>query len=329
MKTLLLNKSEVYSLIDRDKILLAVEDGYRSFNKGLVVQPDFMAIEMPNTHAGVDFKGGLDMGGGYMTLKASSGGYAKNPELGLPRGMNTVMLFEASTSFLKCVMDGTWITGCRTAAAGAISVKHLSRPDAKKLCVIGAGNQARHQLRAICRVRDLSEVIVWNANEDEREQYIKEMTEETGLKMRGADIEESVSSADIIVTATIGRQGPVVRREWVKPGTHIAAIGADMPDKQELFSDVFSGAKVVCDSINICAKNGETHHALDDGIISKEDIHAEIGEVLLGTKPGRENAQEITIFDTVGMAIQDNVMASMLFKNAVEKNLGTWYSFLA
>lgn len=329
METLLLNKSDVGSLIDLDAIQEAVENGYRSFNSGLVVQPDFMAVVKPGTHTGFDFKGGMDMGGGYITIKASSGGYPDNPKIGLPTGMNTVFLFEADTSALKCVMDGTWITGCRTAAAGAISVKYLAREDASKLCVIGAGNQARRQLRAIMRVRKLTEVFVWGYSDEEIEGYIKEMSAETGLKITGfRNAEEAVKNADIIVTTTIGRRGAVVKKEWIKPGTHIAAIGADMPDKQELFADIFKGAKVVNDSIGLCIKNGETHHAVEEGIIKVEDIHAEIGEIILGKKPGRENPEEITIFDTVGMAIQDNVMAAYLYKGALEKGLGVKYDFL-
>ena len=126
METLLLNKDEVGSLIDLDAVLVAVEAGYRSFNSGLVVQPDFMAVSIPGTHEGIDFKGGMDMGGGYMTLKASSGGYDNNPKLGLPIGMNTVLLFEAKTSALRCIMDGTWITG--DAEVAAQLCYHTSRP---------------------------------------------------------------------------------------------------------------------------------------------------------------------------------------------------------
>jgi len=328
MDTLLLNKEEVGSLIDLDAILAAVEDGYRSFNSGLVVQPKFMDVVLPGTHEGIDFKGGLDMGGGYITLKASSGGYDNNPKIGLPTGMNTVMLFEAKTSALKCIMDGTWITGCRTAAAGAISVKYLARKDAEKLCILGAGKQARRQLLAIMRVRELTEVRAWDANPEFLEAYVKDMTEETGLKIRKcATAEEAVRGADIVVTTTRGRRGPIVKKEWIQPGTHIVAVGADMPDKQELDADVFAGAKVVNDSIDLCVKNGETHHAVEDGIIKTEDIHAEIGEILLGKKPGRESQDEVTIFDTVGMAIQDNVTAAMLYKGALEKGLGTRYAF--
>ncbi len=328
MKTLLLNKAEVGQLIDLDRLLEVVEKGYKSFNSGQVVQPDFMSVELPDTHACIDFKAGLDMAGGYITIKSSAGGYKENPKLGLPTGMNSVMLFEASTGALKCIMDGTWITGCRTAAAGAISVKYLAREDAKTLCIIGAGNQARRQLRAIIRVRDFTEVLVWNASSDKLDNYVQEMSAETGLSIRRCETaEEAVRLADVVVTTTRAHRGPVVRQEWLKPGTHIVAIGADMPDKQELDTAIFKHAKVVNDSVALCIKYGDTHHAVAANVIRPEAIHAEIGEILLGQKAGRENPEEITVFDSVGMAIQDNVMAAMLYRAALDKGLGTDYEF--
>jgi ornithine cyclodeaminase/alanine dehydrogenase len=242
--------------------------------------------------------------------------------------MNTVLLFEAQTCALKCIMDGTFITGCRTSAAGAISVKYLARLDAEKLCVIGAGNQAQRQLEAIMRVRKLTEVRAWDALPEFLEKYVKEMSAETGLQIRKCGTaEEAVRGADIVVTTTRARSGPIVKKEWVQPGTHIAAIGADMPGKQELYADIFAGAKVVCDSINLCVENGETQNAVKAGILRPANIHAEIGEIILGKKPGRENPDEVTIFDTVGMAIQDIVTAAILYKGALEKGLGTRYEF--
>jgi alanine dehydrogenase len=328
METLLLNKEQVGSLIDLDTILAAVEEGYRSFNSGLVVQPDFMAVSLPGTHQGVDFKGGLDMGSGYITLKASSGGFDNNPKIGLPTSMNTVMLFEAETCALKCIMDGTYITGCRTGAAGAISVKYLARADAEKLCIIGAGNQARRQLNAIMRVRKLTEVKAWDALPEFLDAYVKEMSAQTRLKIRKcATAEEAVRGADIVVTTTRARSGPIVKKEWVQPGMHFAAIGADMPGKQEMEAEIFAGAKVVNDSIDLCVTSGETRNAIEAGIIQPGDIHAEIGEIILGKKHGRDDPEEVTIFDSVGMAIQDIVTAGMLYKGALEKGLGTRYEF--
>ena len=181
---------------------------------------------------------------------------------------------------------------------------------------------------AIMRVRKFEEVLVWDALENFLDQYIKEMSEETGLKLiKCATLEQAVRGADVIVSTTRGRDSNKVKREWLKPGVHIAAIGADMPDKQEYEVDVFKGARVVNDSIEYCVHHGETHHAVEEGVIRKEDIYGEIGEIILSKKPGRENDEEITIFDTVGMSIQDNVMAQMLYKAAVEKGMGTWYEF--
>jgi ornithine cyclodeaminase/alanine dehydrogenase len=178
------------------------------------------------------------------------------------------------------------------------------------------------------RVRKLTEVRAWDALPEFLDKYVKEMSAETGLKIRKCTTaEEAVRGADIVVTTTRGRSGPIVKKEWIQPGTHIAAIGADASDKQELDADVFAGAKVVCDSSNLCAERGETHNAVKAGIIRPEDIHAEIGEIILGRKSARENSDEVTIFDTVGMAIQDIVTAAMLYKGALEKGVGTRYEF--
>jgi alanine dehydrogenase len=178
------------------------------------------------------------------------------------------------------------------------------------------------------RVRKLSEERAWDALPQFRKKYVQEMSAETGLKIRKcATPEEAIRGADIVVTTTRGRSGPIVKKEWPHPGTHIAAIGADMPDKQELDADVFAGAKVVTDSSKLCLDSGETRNAVKAGVLKLQDIHAEIGEILLGKKPARENQDELTIFDTVGMAIQDIVTAAMLYQSALEKGLGTYYEF--
>lgn len=160
------------------------------------------------------------------------------------------------------------------------------------------------------------------------EHYCKEMSKRQGLSIKACEsAKEAVEQADIIVTTTRGRERSC-SKGMGKIGTHIAAIGSDMPDKQELDTDLFPGAKVVDDSIAFCLKNGETHHAVEEGVIPESAIYGEIGEILLGEKPGRENDEEITIFDTVGMAIQDNVMASAIYKQALEKGLGIKFDFL-
>lgn len=329
MDTLLLQKSDVEQLIDLDSVLTAVENGYRSFNSGQVVQPDFMSLVRPGTHIGFDFKAGMDMQAGFISLKSSSGGYKDNISMGLPSGLNMVYLYDAATSALKCIMDGTFITRCRTAAAGAISVKYMARKDAHSLAVIGAGGQARWQLRAILRVRHITEVTVWSYTREHAEEYAREMQKETGIPVRYCTTpEDAVRNADIIVTTTIGRRGPVLNRSMLKNGVHIAAIGADMPDKQELDTDIFKDARLIVDSVRTASKNGETHHALEEGVIRESQIAGEIGEVILGRVPGRSSEDEITVFDTCGMAIQDNAMAVSLYREAIIKHMGSTFDFL-
>lgn len=329
MDTLLLNKSEVESLIDPDKVLTAVENGYRSFNSGQVVQPDFMSLVRPGTHVGFDFKAGMDMQAGFVSMKSSSGGYKDNTSLVLPTGLNMVYLYDAGTSALKCIMDGTFITRCRTAAAGAVSVKYMARKDAHTLAIIGAGGQARWQMRAILRVRNITAVTVWSYTSEHAAKYAEEMQKETGITVTCCKTpEDAVRDADIIVTTTIGRRGPVLNRAMLKKGTHIAAIGSDMPDKQELNTDIFRDARLIVDSVRTASRNGETHHALDEGVLTEDQIAGEIGEVILGRIPGRTSKDEITVFDTCGMAIQDNAMAVSLYKEAVRKHIGASFDFL-
>ncbi len=328
-KTLLLNKTDVGSLVDLDAVQAAVEDGYRSFQKGLVSQPDFIDLHRPGGDGGMDVKAGVDAGSGRMSIKASSGGYKFNPEKGLPTGINLVTLYDADTSAVLCVMDGTYITGCRTAAAGAISVKYMARKDASKIAILGAGNQGRRQLRAIARVRDLTDVYVWSFHEESEKQYVEEMGKELGLTMHPCKTpEEAVRNADIVVTTTHGYRGFVVEKAWLKPGTHIAAIGTDTPGKEEVAPDVMASARVICDSINFCKARGDMQHPLKLGLMHLEDIAGEIGEVILGEKPGRENDEQITVFDTVGMPIQDVAMANAIYQGALEKGIGTWYDFM-
>lgn len=330
MGTLLLNKTDVGDIVDLDKVLDAVEDGYRSFQKGSVTQPNFIDLYRPGGSGLLDIKAGLDAGSGRMSIKASSGGYANNPAKGLPTGINLVTLYDSDTSEILCIMDGTWITGCRTAAAGAISVKYLARKDASKIAILGSGKQARWQIRAISRVRKLTDVYVWGRTAENANAYADEIGAELGLNMHVCETsEEAVRNADIVVTATRAGIGPIVKREWVKPGTHIVAVGTDTPGKQELDADVFPGARIVCDSIDFCQVRGDLQHPLKEKLIQLSDVYGEIGEILLGEKSGRADEDEITIFDTVGMPIQDLAMANYIYSDAKARGLGTDWDFMA
>lgn len=309
-------------------VIGAVEEAYKAFNSDQVVQPDYIGIDLHPPRGDIDFKLGYYKGNEIISMKASSGGFPNNPTTyGVPSGMGTILLFDARTCALICVMDGSLITGLRTGACGAVSVKALARKDAKKITSIGTGNQARMQIRAINEVMKIEEIHAWSNDPDKLFQYKTDIESEFGIPVVIANSKkEAVEQADILITTTRGK-GSVVEADWVRPGTHIVAIGTDAKGKQEFDPEIFRNAKVVVDSIMQCSEKGEIQHALSKKIIAKSDIHAEIGEVLLGKKPGRGSDEEITIFDSTGMAIQDNTTSTKIYRNAIENKAGTFFEF--
>lgn len=328
MKTLLLKKEEVSRLICINEVIATVEEAYKAFNSGLVEQPDYIGMHLPPPRGEIDFKLGYYKANEVISMKASSGGFIDNPTAhGVPNGMGTILLFDARSCALICVMDGSLITGLRTGASGAVSVKALARKNAKKITSIGTGNQARMQIRAINEIMKIEEIHAWDSHPDTLSKYKTDIESEFGIPVIMANSKkEAVEQADILITTTRGK-GSLVEADWVKPGTHIVAIGTDQQGKQELDPEIFRHTKIVVDSMAQCTEKGETWHPLNKNIITQDDIHGEIGEVLLGKKTGRENDEEVTIFDSTGMAIQDNTTSSKIYRNALERNVGTFFEF--
>lgn len=310
------------------EVIGTVEEAYKAFSGNQVMQPGYIGIRLPSPLGEIDFKLGYNKSNEVISMKAHSGGFVDNPTAyGLPANMGTILLFDARTCALMCVMDGSLITDLRTGAAGAVSVKVLARKDAKKIASIGTGNQARMQIRAINEIMKIEEIHAWARDPESLSKYKADIESEFGIPVIVATSKkEAVEQADILITATRGT-GSLVEAGWIKPGTHIVAIGTDRQGKQELDPEIFRGAKIVNDSIEQCIEKGETQHPLNENIITKDDIFGEIGEILLGKKPGRENDEEITIFDSTGMAVQDNTTAHKIYQNAIEKNVGTVFGF--
>lgn len=329
MKTLLLNKENVGSLIRMKEVIGTVEEAYKAFNSGQVNQPPYTCIHLPPPRGEIDFKLGYCESNEMISMKASSGGFTNNlAEHGVPSGMGTILLFDARTCALVCVMDGSLITGLRTGAAGAVSVKVLARQNARKITSIGTGNQARMQIRAIHEVMKIEEVHAWDHHPENLARYKADIEREFGIPVVMArSMQAAVEQADILITTTRGK-GSLVEAAWIRPGTHIVAMGTDTYGKQELEPEIFRNARIVNDSIAQCIEKGETWHPLNQNIITQADIHAEIGEILLGKKPGRETDQEITIFDSTGMAIQDNTTAAKIYRNAIASHTGTTFEFI-
>lgn len=237
--------------------------------------------------------------------------FPENFKKSIPSHQGKVLVFETLTGGLKAIVDAESLTGMRTAAVSAAVTDVLARPDAKNLAILGAGLQGRRHLEALSLVRNLDEVTVWDLRPEAALFYAKEMEEKLGIKVRPCkDVAEATKSADIICTLTPARE-PILCARHVKPGTHINGVGACTPEARELASDLMAKGKIFVDwKPATLLEAGDYLLALKDGTLTEEAILGEVGSVLAGDLPGRKNSEEITIFEALGQAIQDLILAN-------------------
>lgn len=258
------------------------------------------------------FKSGFDKAG--KTLGVKSGGYwPGNMDKGLTNHQSTIFLFDPDTGMLQALVGGNYLTAVRTAASSSVSIAHLARKDAKVLGMVGAGHQSTFQLRAAVEQRDFEKVVAWNPHPDMLPR-LGAVAEELGLEFEAVTQEELGAQADVIITITSAFE-PLVMKDWIKPGTHIACMGTDTKGKQEVDPELLKTATVFADEIAQSITIGEAQHAIAGGLIAEADI-TPIGAVINGTHPGRSNAEEITLFDGTGVGLQDLAVASVAAREA-------------
>jgi ornithine cyclodeaminase/alanine dehydrogenase-like protein (mu-crystallin family) len=273
--------------------------------------------------------GMLDLGRQYFAAKVNGNFPENRARFGLPTIQGVIVLCDAEKGNPLAVMDSREITSLRTAAATAIAAKYLARPDSRTLTVCGCGNQGRVQLKAIARICRLQSVFVHDEDGEQASRLAQELSEELGIAITPvADLAGAVLQSDIVVTCTTARQ-PLLGPDDVRPGTFIAAVGADHPEKQELHPALMAKSKVVADMLEQCAVMGDLHHALKAGVITCGDVHAELGEIVAGKKAGRESEDEIIVFDSTGMALQDVAAAAVLYEKAQRQGSGVRLNFAA
>ncbi len=323
METLILSKQDVGMLINMKDAITSVEQAYTDYCSNRVIQPPIVSIEDEENNGELDIKTCYSKSNQFISIKSASG-YWDNPKVyNLPTMLATIMLIDGKTGYPLCIMDGSLITGYRTGAAGGLSARLLARKNSKKVAIIGSGNQARMQLKAICEVLNIESVKVWDTNTELLAAYKEEISKSLNLLVETCEIaKDAVIDADIIVTTTPSKN-MIVKDEWIKEGTHIIAIGADMAGKQELDPKIFSRSKIYVDSISQCVERGETRNAIMSGDIKTTDIYAELGEILLKDKQGRDNDTQVTIFDATGMGIQDNTLADLIYNKALSMGIGS------
>ncbi|RRD01847.1 ornithine cyclodeaminase family protein [Amphritea balenae] len=304
-------------IIGRPEAFTAVENVFAAMARDNAYNFPVVREAIGHADALYGFKSGFDRAG--MVLGVKSGGYwPGNVDKNLTNHQSTVILFDPDTGQLKALVGGNYLTAVRTAAASAVSIAHLARKDAKVLGMVGAGHQSTFQLRAAVEQRDFEKVIAWNPHPE----YLPRLAavcEELGLPFEAVDREQLGAEADVIITITSAFE-PLLMKDWIKPGTHIACMGTDTAGKQEVDPQLLAAASVFTDEVAQSVSIGEAQHAIASGLISDSDITS-VGEVINGTHPGRRNEQEITLFDGTGVGLQDLAVASAAAELAQQKGL--------
>ena len=326
VKVRILREPEIRELLSFKETIQVVERCFAEFSSGKAVVPGVINLDIERYLGEIHVKSAYIQQDKHYVIKIASGFY-QNPSRGLPVGNGLMLLFEAQTGLLECLMfDNGFITEMRTAAAGAVAAKYLAKEKVRRVGLVGSGSQARFQLKALMEVRRPEEVWVWSRHPDHVKNYIAEMTPLFPRMRfhRARDCEEAVRGSDLVITVTPSRS-PLVRAAWLAEGAHITAVGSDGPEKQELDVEVLMRAnRVYCDSLVQCARIGEIHHGLEENAVPEENVTGELGEIILGRKSGRTNDQEITVADLTGLGVQDAAAASLVYEKALSRGLGSF-----
>ena len=320
---LVLSEEQVRSLIDIEELITALGQAHIQYSTGKAVMPVRLVVPLPQ------IQGRITSMPGYLTQDKALGMkvvtyFQNNPKQDLPAILATIMLFSAETGQLMAVMDGSFITAVRTACASAMATKALANPHTPLLGILGAGVQARAHIQALSRVKKLQRIKIYSPLGMSAQRVRQELESEIGVDIEvAASAEETVSDCDLVVAATTARE-PILESEWLKPGAHINAVGSHRPDYREIDGATLARSKIVVDSREaIMAECGDILLAIKDNAITEASIYAEIGEVLAGTKPGRTSASELTLYKSVGIAVQDVATAQLVYRKAVELKVGT------
>ncbi len=314
MPTLLLDRNAVLDLLDMSDVIKVVENSFREWveGKGNMPAKAYLVVEHGDFRA---MPAALPGAAGIKWVNA----HPQNPSRGLPTVMAVIIYNDPETGYPLAVMDATNITAYRTGATGVIASRYLARQDSHTLGIIGAGRQAYAQIKAHVQLFDLGMINVCDCSRAAVEKLIKSFPE---YALKECSLEEA-SASDILCTLTPSR-APVVKKEWVVPGTHINAVGADAEGKEELEPSILKEAIVVVDDLRQAATAGEINVPITKGLFAIDEVYATLGEIIAGKKDGRTDSRVVTVFDSTGVAITDIAVAKLIYEKA--KQAGSYIS---
>jgi alanine dehydrogenase len=327
-ETLLLQRSDVAELLSLEDCIDAVERIFRLQGEGKVPVPGILGVKAKN--GGLHVKAGFLPGEkSYVVAKLNTNFPDNGARFGLPTIQGVIVLYDAENGCPLAVLDSIDVTIKRTAAASAVAAKYVARKNSSVGTVCGCGQQGRAQLRAIHSVLPLKKVYAFDRNERAAQDLARELASELRLEIEPVcDPWRAIKTSDICVTCTTAREF-FVHKEDVSPGTFIAAVGADDEHKQEIDPALMASAKVVADSLEQACAIGDLHHAISAGLMRKENVYAELSEIVAGRKAGRTSDDEIIIFDSTGVAIEDAITAAAVYETAQAAGIGGHFQFAA
>src|SRR5215211_4700022 len=328
MKILVLDNQQIRELLPMTECIELMADALSALARGEVYQPLRTIVRPPEARGLLGLMPAYRSGEhGAFGLKAICV-FPDNPAQGKDAHQGAVMLFSRETGELLALMNASAITAIRTAAVTAVATRLVAREDAHELAIIGAGVQARTHLAALACVRSLKRVRVAARTVEHSQRLVDEMQRHVSFPIEVVQTnEQAVRGADLIVTATSSLE-PVIKREWISEGAHINAIGTHSPGSREIDSATMGVARIFVDRRESALnESGDYLLAAKEGLVTPESIVAEIGELLIGAKSGRTSATEITLFKSLGLAIEDVVSADYLYNKAQAQNAGTWIDF--
>jgi ornithine cyclodeaminase/alanine dehydrogenase-like protein (mu-crystallin family) len=324
--TLLLGRGDVARLLSLPDCIAAVEEVFRAYGEGKVPRPGVLGIKCEA--GGLHIKAGYLPGPrNYIVAKLNTN-FAGNRKRGdLPTIQGLILLSDGDNGRPLAVLDSIEITIRRTAAASAVAAKYLARPDSSVVTICGCGAQGRAQLCALRTVLPLTKIFAFDLNPAAAQAVADDMRNELNVEAEVvSDLPRAIRQSDVSVTCTTATEF-FVRQEDVAPGSFIAAVGADDVHKQEIDPALLAANKVVADHLEQCCAIGDTHHAIDAGLMRQADVYAELSEVVAGRKPGRTSASEIIIFDSTGVAIEDAISAVAVYEKALKTGDGSRFEF--
>ncbi len=322
---LVISKKDLENILTMEEVIEAVEVAFTDYARGRWVIPSRTHFTLPE---GIilhmpSFLGSGEEGEGILGAKLVSV-FPENPEKGLPLIYGLYLLYDPSTGRPLALIDGVYLTGIRTGAASAVATKYLSRKDSRTLGIIGTGVQAGFHLMAILAVRDIEVCYLFDTVEDRAGGFAADFSGKLRVKLEVlSSADEVVGKSDVVVTVTTSPM-PVFSGSSLRAGTHLNAIGAFTPETREVDSETVKRACLFVDSYEgALSEAGDLLIPMKEGVISRQDIRAELSEIVTGVMPGRTTEEEITLFKSVGFAIEDAAVARLAYNRALEKGIGT------